>query len=216
MTPSPDYEDFPTAFLLTQSFDRIASEEQKAQAYPAFEAWVPLELSDQLTTLIQRDIAGALGTDWQTDVTRNDYLAYSDEDPLLFIKLLVTGVAVLILLLGALGLVNISMVTVRQRIREIGIRRSFGATAGRVFFAVMMESVVATVVAGIVGVAIAVLVVKNPWVTSFVAQGIDDVPPFPIEAALIGLASATAVGALAGLLPALVAVRVKVIDAIRY
>ncbi len=41
-------------------------------------------------------------------------------------------------------------------------------------------------------------------------------PAFPIEAALIGLASATAVGALAGLLPALVAVRVKVIDAIRY
>jgi putative ABC transport system permease protein len=58
--------------------------------------------------------------------------------------------------------------------------------------------------------------VKNPWVMSFVSQGIDDVPAFPIEAALIGLASATAVGALAGLLPALVAVRVKVIDAIRY
>jgi ABC-type antimicrobial peptide transport system permease subunit len=37
-----------------------------------------------------------------------------------------------------------------------------------------------------------------------------------VEAALIGLASATGVGALAGLLPALVAVRVKVIDAIRY
>jgi len=105
---------------------------------------------------------------------------------------------------------------VRHRIREIGIRRSFGATAGRVFFAVMMESVVATVVAGVVGVALAVLIVKNPWVTSFVASGVEDVPAFPIEAALIGLASATAVGALAGLLPALVAVRVKVIDAIRY
>ena len=216
VTPSGQYEEYPSAFLLTQSFDRIASEELKAQTFPSYEAWVPLDLSDELTALIQRDVSGALGTDWQTDVMRNDYLAYGDEDPLLFIKLLVTGVAVLILLLGALGLVNISMVTVRQRIREIGIRRSFGATARRVFFAVMMESVVATVVAGIVGVAIAVLLVKNPWVTSFVAQGIDDVPAFPIEAALIGLASATAVGALAGLLPALVAVRVKVIDAIRY
>ncbi|CAN5489265.1 hypothetical protein BH09ACT4_BH09ACT4_09470 [soil metagenome] len=216
ITPSGPFEDYPAAFLLTQSFDRIASPELKAQTYPNYEAWVPLELSDQLTGLIQRDVAGALGTDWQTDVVRNDYLAYGDEDPLLFIKLLVTGVAVLILLLGALGLVNISLVTVRHRIREIGIRRSFGATAGRVFFAVMMESVVGTVVAGVVGVVIAVLVVKNPWVSSFVSQGVDDVPAFPIEAALIGLASATAVGALAGLLPALVAVRVKVIDAIRY
>ena len=53
----------------------------------------------------------------------------------------------LILLLGALGLVNIAMVTVRGRIREIGVRRSFGATAARVFVAVMLESVVATVVA---------------------------------------------------------------------
>ena len=216
ITPSAQYEEYPTMFLLTTGWDRIATEEMRQQTYPAYEAWVPLELSEQLTGLIQRDVAGALGTDWQTDVMRNDYLAYQDEDPLLFIKLLVTGVAVLILLLGALSLVNISLVTVRHRIREIGIRRSFGATAGRVFFAVMMESVVATVVAGIAGVAIAVLVVKNPWVSSFVAQGVQDVPAFPIEAALIGLASATAVGALAGLLPALVAVRVKVIDAIRY
>lgn len=216
VTPSPQWDEYPSMYLLTNGWDRIASAELKAQTFPSYEAWVPPEIVDELTVLIQRDISGALGTDWQTDVFRNDYLAFSDEDPLLFIKLLVTGVAVLILLLGALGLVNISMVTVRQRIREIGIRRSFGATAGRVFFAVMMESVVATVVAGIVGVAIAVLVVKNPWVTSFVASGIDDVPAFPLEAAFIGLASATAVGALAGLLPALVAVRVKVIDAIRY
>ncbi|MEO5921207.1 MAG: ABC transporter permease [Pseudolysinimonas sp.] len=216
VTPSGPYEDYPSMFLLTGAWDRIASEELRAQTYPAFEAWVPPELADELTGLIQRDVAGALGPDWQTDVYRNDYLSYGGEDPLLFIKLLVTGVAILILLLGALGLLNISLVTVKHRIREIGIRRSFGATAGRVFFAVMMESVVATVVAGIAGVALAVLIVKNPWVSSFVSSGVDDVPAFPIEAALIGLASATGVGALAGLLPALVAVRVRVIDAIRY
>ena len=141
----------------------------------------------------------------------------ADEDPLLFIKLLVTGVAILILLLGALGLLNISLVTVRHRIREIGIRRSFGATAGRVFFAVMMESVVATVVAGVVGVA---------------HRGADREEPVGDRLRRVrasrtcrrsrsrrrssASASATAVGALAGLLPALVAVRVKVIDAIRY
>lgn len=216
VTPAAQYEDYPTMYLLTSAWDRVASEELKQQTSPSFEAWVPPELADQLTSLIQRDVAGAMGEDFQTDVFRNDYLAFGGEDPLLFVKVLVTGVAVLILLLGALSLLNISLVTVRHRIREIGIRRSFGATAGRVFFAVMMESVVATVVAGVAGVALAVIVVKNPWVTDFVAAGVDDVPGFPIEAALLGLASATVVGALAGLLPALVAVRVKVIDAIRY
>ncbi|MET0854000.1 MAG: ABC transporter permease, partial [Microterricola sp.] len=45
---------------------------------------------------------------------------------------------------------------------------------------------------------------------------ITDFPPFPAEAALLGMVCATVVGALAGLMPALVAVRVKVIDAIRY
>lgn len=49
--------------------------------------------------------------------------------------------------LDALGLVNISMVTVRQGIHEIGVRRSFGVTSRRIFFSIMLESVVATVVA---------------------------------------------------------------------
>lgn len=132
------------------------------------------------------------------------------------LRLLIGGGSVLVLLLGALGLVNISLVTVRQRIREIGIRRSFGATAGRVFFAVMMESIVATAVAGVIGVIAAVLIVKSPLVQDVVNQGLVDAPAFPAEAALTGILAAIAVGALAGLLPALVAVRVKVIDAIRY
>jgi putative ABC transport system permease protein len=106
---------------------------------------------------------------------------------------------------------------VRQRIREIGIRRSFGASSGRIFFSIMMESVVATVVAGVVGVTIAVILVTNPWTVALVKEnGISDIPPFPVEAALLGLGAATLVGALAGLVPAIVAVRVKVIDAIRY
>jgi putative ABC transport system permease protein len=121
-----------------------------------------------------------------------------------------------VLLLGALSLVNIALVTVRHRIREIGIRRSFGATASRVFFSVMLESVVATAFAGAVGVLVSVLLVKNPWVSDWISGYLQDVPAFPVEAAVIGLVAATAVGALAGLLPALVAVRVKVIDAIRY
>ena len=43
------------------------------------------------------------------------------------------------LVLGGLGVLNIGLVTVRQRIREIGVRRSFGASSGRVFSAVMLE-----------------------------------------------------------------------------
>jgi putative ABC transport system permease protein len=217
VTPSPGFDEGPVAYLLADDYLATLPPVQAAQQQAQFEAWVPPELADELTTRLQRDVAGALGDGFQVDVYRTDYLAYTgDGDPFLITKLLVGGVAVLVLLLGALSLVNISLVTMRQRIREIGIRRSFGATAGRVFFAVMMESVVATVVAGVAGVAVAILLFRLPFVTDLIAQGVTDAPAFPLDAALLGLAASVAVGALAGLLPALVAVRVKVIDAIRY
>lgn len=215
VVPSSEW-DSPRAYLLNSAYERVTTPAVVAQNAPSYEMWVPPELSDQLTPLIQRDVAGVLGEGFQVDVQRNDYAAWGGDDPLLPMKLLIGGIAALVLLLGALGLVNISLVTVRQRIREIGIRRSFGATAGRVFFSVMMESVVASFAAGVIGVIAAILIVTNPWVLQQLARGLIDIPPFPIEAALIGLGAATAVGALAGLLPAIVAVRVKVIDAIRF
>ncbi len=216
LPPSP-FDTSLRMYILNSAFAAVSSPAAVAQLYPVYEFWVPLDTADEMTTLIQRDITGAFGDGWQVDVTRQDYLAWEGGgDPLGPIRVVLSGIAVLILVLGALGLVNISLVTVRQRIQEIGIRRSFGATAARVFFAVMMESVVATVVAGVVGVGIAVAVVQNSWVREQVAPGLIDVPPFPLDAALLGLGAATLVGALAGLLPALVAVRVRVIDAIRY
>jgi len=215
--PPSGYEyDSPSMKILYSAWERIAPPADPRSVSASYELWVPPGISEELVPLIQRDIAGFFDKGVTAQVGRQDYLAHEDGDPLLPVKLVIGGVAVLILLLGALGLVNISLVTVRQRIREIGIRRSFGATAGRVFFAVMMESVVATLAAGVVGVAVAIAVVQNPWVRSQVGQGVQDLPAFPLEAALIGLAASALVGALAGLLPALVAVRVKVIDAIRY
>lgn len=214
--PPPPYEEGPRMFLLNSAYTEVVPPELAAQSYPQYEMWVPPDLASELTDLITRDISSAMGEGWQVDVSRQDYLAWGGGDPVGPIRLVLAGISVLILLLGALGLVNISLVTVRQRIREIGIRRSFGATAGRVFFSVMMESVVATVVAGALGVFAAILIVQSPVVRNFVAAGLSDVPAFPVEAAVLGLGAATLVGALAGLLPALVAVRVKVIDAIRY
>lgn len=185
------------------------------QLYPNYQMWVPKASGEQLLTLVSSDLTARLGEGYSVDVSRSDYGAFMD-DPTAALRMMALGIGSVILLLGALGLLNIALVTVRQRIREIGIRRSMGATSGRVFFSVMMESVVATAVAGVVGVMLAVLLVKNPVVEQFITMGmVEDVPPFPMSAAVFGLVAATAVGALAGLIPAIVAVRVKPIDAIR-
>jgi len=203
-------------YMLPSAYERIAGSSQQNQNSPVEELWVPPKIAKPLTSLVRADLNQYFDGKWEFDVNREDYLAFQHGDPLLLIKLVVGGIAVLILLLGALGLVNISLVTVRYRVREIGIRRSFGATASRVFFSVMMESVVATVAAGAIGVIAAILLIENPISQGFIARDVVTVPAFPFGAAVIGIVSSTVVGALAGLLPALVAIRVKVIDAIRF
>lgn len=216
VTPSFTYETEPSMFMLASQVARIQEPAAVAQnGPPQFEAWLPPEVSEQLGARMADDIRVRVGDGIVVESYRADF-AEQNAESLAQVQLIVGGIAVLVLVLGALGLVNIALVTVRTRIREIGIRRTFGATAGRVFFAVMMESVVATVAAGVVGVMLAILLITNPITQDFISQGVADVPPFPMSAAFLGLAAATAVGALAGLIPALVAVRVKVVDALRY
>ncbi|MCP2031934.1 putative ABC transport system permease protein [Okibacterium sp. HSC-33S16] len=210
------WDTWPSMFMLTGHFESLLDPVQAAGSMPQYEMWVPPDLARELQTRIQAELSGAVGAQGFVSVDRSDWGAQMD-DPTTILRVITMVIGGIILLLGALSLVNIALVTVRQRIREIGIRRSFGATSGRVFFAVMMESVVATVVAGIVGVILAVLLVQSPMVSELVSfGGISDVPPFPASAAVFGLVVATVVGALAGLIPAIIAVRVKVIDAIRY
>lgn len=203
-----------TVFMLADAYERwFATDAPLGDAQ--FEMWVPPERADELAVAVRGVLSSEL-PGYHVEVGRNDYLAYADEDPLHEVTLVVAAIAGVILLLGALSLLNVALVTIQQRVREVGIRRSFGATTGRVFFSVMMESVVATVVAGTVGVMLSIGLVRNPWVADKLLRGIDDVPPFPVGAAFIGLGVSLAVGALAGVLPALVAARVKIVDAIRF
>ena len=131
------------------------------------------------------------------------------------VRLIIMVIGGIVIFLGALGLLNVAIVTVRQRIREIGIRRAVGASAKRVFFSVFMESVVATFVAGVIGVGIAILIMRVIPLESMDIM-LQDVPAFPMSPAVAGVGIATAVGALCGIIPAVAAVRVKPIDAIRY
>ncbi|MGK3710903.1 ABC transporter permease [Arthrobacter sp. IK3] len=207
-------EEPPAAYMLSEAYDRVGAVAAPGMnGPPMLELWVPEDLAEPLTAAIISDLSAQFPA-LQIDAYRADYAAWGD--PYGGMQLAVGGIAGLVLLLGAVGLLNISMVTVKYRVREIGIRRSFGATSGRIFFGVMLESVVATFIAGLVGVMAAIAVAKLPAVQRQVAFGISELPPFPVEAALLGLGAATAVGALAGLIPAVVAVRVKVIDAIRF
>ena len=202
----------PTAYILFDAFDRWFSGNQPMSDVN-FQMWVPPKGAKALSKAVRKELRSEL-PGMQIEVGRQDY-ADRGESFKTF-KYVVGGISALILLLGAMSLLNIALVTIKQRVREIGIRRSFGATTSRVFFSVMMESVVATFVAGLVGVVAAVGIVNSPLIADHVITNVTDIPPFPMSAALLGLLVSLAVGSLAGLLPALIAVRVKIIDAIRF
>jgi putative ABC transport system permease protein len=181
----------------------------------ALELWVPDEQADQVMETVRHDLGLAL-PGVQVDTYRQD--AQGLDEALALLRLAVRGAGGIVLLLGGVGVLNIGLVTVRQRIREIGVRRSFGATSGRIFGAVMLESVCATALAGLAAVGASIVLVRNLPLERLLNNGIPlaDTPGFPVSSAVEGLVAATLVGALAGLLPAIIAVRAKVIDAIRF
>ena len=210
VTKSKSAYDMPTVFAhydaARVSFPGMTS--------PAMIAWVGTENADQARETLPRALASILGEGWKVSVSGGEHEDIGEEQ-LGTISNVIMVIGGIIVFLGALGLLNVAIVTVRQRVREIGIRRAVGASAARVFFAVFMESVVATFVAGVIGVGIAIVVVRFLPLEAL-GVTLSDTPAFPAGAAIAGVAISTSIGALCGIIPALAAVRIKPIDAIRY
>ncbi|WP_192497162.1 ABC transporter permease [Gulosibacter chungangensis] len=201
--------DEPLAYVLNEQLSLLTASDSIDST--RLSMWVPEAIADELAMQLSTQLE-PLGM-----FTSRDDWAKDNAAAIVGLQWAVIAAAAGMFGLGALGLVNINLVTMQHRVREIGIRRSYGATTGRIFLGVLLESVVATFVAGFAGVLIAVLLVQNPLVESLLRSiGVYEPSPFPLQAALIGLGAATLVGAIAGALPALTATRVQIVDAIRY
>ncbi|MFT3798471.1 ABC transporter permease [Microbacterium sp.] len=204
-----------TITLLTDTYLQRA-ETLSANDSMSWELWVSPDTVDAIGPELAAQLRAGAGSDVQVSLNRADWGSRPEYQQQVAIFELVTGlIAGLVLLLGGLGLVNIQLVAMRQRIREIGVRRSFGATSGRIFTTVLLENVVATAVAGVIGIALAIIVMRTLFALGVVPP-LQDNPPFPLRAALVALAAAVGIGAVAGFLPALAAVRARVIDTLRF
>lgn len=181
-------------------------------ASSSLELWVPPSAVDRLMPEIDR-LTAAAGLDGQVNGPQDAGF----DVVLTGLQILILVLSLFGLFLGALGVLNVGVVTVRQRVREIGVKRALGASTGRIFGSIMLESVLATMLGGLLGIALAVALVNNfPWSVMPTELQPTEAVPFPVAAALQGFFAALAVGALAGLVPAIIAVQAKVIDAIRY
>ena len=122
---------------------------------------------------------------------------------------LIAGIS---LFVGGIGIMNIMLASISERIREIGIRKAVGADGVDIFVQILVESTVIAVVGGLLGLVASRLVVLG---ITFVAPTGND-PVITWSAMALAFGFAAVVGVLAGLFPAFKAARMNVIQALRY
>ncbi len=131
------------------------------------------------------------------------------------IKILIWIVGLGTLLAGAIGVSNIMLVTVRERTKEIGIRRALGATPQNIISQILTESIVLTLIAGISGIVLGVLLLAGIGIALSQSETFIKEPQISFGIAIASLFILILVGLLAGFIPANRAMRIKAIEAIR-
>ena len=119
------------------------------------------------------------------------------------------------LLAGVIGVSNIMMVSVKERTTEIGIRRAIGATPRQILGQIISESIVLTLVAGMLGIVFSVLILAGVELAMTTDGVLKAAFQVPFGTAVLAALLLTVLGVLAGLMPALRAMQIKPVDAMR-
>jgi putative ABC transport system permease protein len=123
---------------------------------------------------------------------------------------LLAGVASVSLLVGGIGIMNIMLVSVTERTREIGLRMAVGASPKRILNQFLVEAITLCGIGGAVGIAIALGAVE-------IINRVFETPAYiQPQVALLSLGFSALIGIFFGYYPALKASRLQPIDALRY
>lgn len=132
------------------------------------------------------------------------------------LTLFLSSVVAVSLVVGGIGVMNIMLVSVTERTREIGLRKALGATNADIMLQFLVESVLLTFFGGVLGITLGVIFAfAASFGLSFVMESSWEYS-FPVNAALMGVGVSSIVGVVFGLYPARKASKKSPIEALRY
>ncbi len=174
--------------------------------------------SEELVPLVTTNLSRLLSSRHNITGDRDADFTITDASQLLdaigtvqqFLSLLLGGIASISLVVGGIGIMNIMLVSVRERTREIGIRRAIGAQQSQILTQFLIEAIVLSLLGGIIGVIIGEIVA---YFLATLGQWNFALSPTMI---LASLGFSMLVGVLFGVWPARTAARLKPVEALRF
>ncbi len=179
-------------------------------------------LDAELMSQATDEISQILRSRHRTKVGEDDFTIFSQEDFVNTAKtitgvltIFLGGIAGISLLVGGIGIMNIMLVSVTERTREIGLRKALGARKRDILFQFLTESSLLSLLGGIIGIGLG-------WLIAFIvgkiaaASGTPFNPVVGIDAVLLATIFSTAVGLFFGIYPANRAANLEPVEALRY
>jgi putative ABC transport system permease protein len=208
---------------INQSADKVVliplplARQQFQVASQNFPVAVYAPSSDRLNEVIDQSIATMRGIRKLKPGQENDFeIRQSDsllnilKDNTTTIRIATIGIALITLLGAAIGLMNIMLVSVTERTREIGLRKAVGASRRHITIQFLTETLVICQLGGILGVLLGILAGNG---VSFFTGGTFIIPWLWI---IVGLVTCLVIGILSGIYPALKAAHMDPIEALRH
>jgi putative ABC transport system permease protein len=204
----------PISTAQTRLLRRSTSDRVDVLMVQAASAEAVLIASQEIAQILRTRHRTEIGADDFTILTQQDFLSTA-ETITGVLTIFLGGIAAISLLVGGIGIMNIMLVSVTERTREIGLRKALGARKRDILIQFLTESSVLSLIGGLIGIALG-------WAISLVvgqiaaASDTPIVPAIGIDVILLATIFSTAVGLFFGIYPANRAANLEPVEALRY